>query len=25
VGWTRPWDASVEQQLPDYMFGLSQD
>jgi 8-oxo-dGTP pyrophosphatase MutT (NUDIX family) len=25
VGWTRPWDASVEQQLPDYMFGLSED
>jgi 8-oxo-dGTP pyrophosphatase MutT (NUDIX family) len=25
VGWTRDWDASVEQQLPDYMFGLSQD
>jgi len=25
VGWTRPWDASVEQELPDYMFGLSQD
>ena len=25
LGWTRPWDASVEQQLPDYMFGLGQD
>jgi hypothetical protein len=25
VGWTRDWDASVEQELPDYMFGLSQD
>lgn len=25
VGLTRPWDASVEQELPDYMFGLSQD
>jgi 8-oxo-dGTP pyrophosphatase MutT (NUDIX family) len=25
VGWTRPWDASVEKELPDYMFGLSQD
>jgi 8-oxo-dGTP pyrophosphatase MutT (NUDIX family) len=25
LGWTRPWDASVQQELPDYMFGLSQD
>jgi len=25
VGLTRPWDAAVEQQLPDYMFGLPQD
>ncbi len=25
VGLTRPWDASVEQTLPDYMLGLSQD
>lgn len=25
VGLTRPWDASVEQELPDYMLGLSQD
>jgi 8-oxo-dGTP pyrophosphatase MutT (NUDIX family) len=25
VGWTRPWDPSVEQQLPDYMLGLRQD
>jgi hypothetical protein len=25
LGWTRPWDASVERQLPDYMFGLSED
>jgi 8-oxo-dGTP pyrophosphatase MutT (NUDIX family) len=25
LGWTRPWDASVERQLPDYMFGLGQD
>ncbi len=25
VGLTRPWDASVEQELPDYMFGLRQD
>ena len=25
LGWTRPWDASVEQQLPDYMFGLGED
>jgi 8-oxo-dGTP pyrophosphatase MutT (NUDIX family) len=25
VGLTRPWDASVEQALPDYMFGLGQD
>ncbi len=25
VGWTRPWDASVQQELPDYMVGLSQD
>ncbi len=25
VGLTRPWDASVHQQLPDYMFGLGQD
>ncbi len=25
VGLTRPWDASVQQELPDYMFGLSQD
>lgn len=25
VGWTRDWDATVEQQLPDYMFGLRQD
>ena len=25
VGLTRPWDASVEQELPDYMFGLGQD
>ena len=25
VGWTRPWDASVTQALPDYMFGLSED
>jgi 8-oxo-dGTP pyrophosphatase MutT (NUDIX family) len=24
VGWTRPWDATVEQQLPDYMLGLRQ-
>lgn len=25
VGLTRAWDASVEQELPDYMFGLGQD
>ncbi len=25
VGLTRPWDATVEQELPDYMFGLGQD
>ncbi len=25
LGWTRPWDASVERQLPDYMFGLGED
>ncbi|MEO7351308.1 MAG: CoA pyrophosphatase [Marmoricola sp.] len=25
VGLTRPWDASVERELPDYMFGLGQD
>jgi 8-oxo-dGTP pyrophosphatase MutT (NUDIX family) len=25
VGLTRPWDASVQQELPDYMFGLGQD
>ena len=25
VGLTRPWDASVTQALPDYMFGLSED
>ncbi len=25
VGWTRPWDASVEQELPDYMFSLGED
>ena len=25
VGLTRPWDATVQQELPDYMFGLSQD
>ena len=25
VGLTRPWDASVEQPLPDYMLGLGQD
>jgi 8-oxo-dGTP pyrophosphatase MutT (NUDIX family) len=25
VGLTRPWDASVEQELPDYMLGLGQD
>ena len=25
VGWTRPWDATVQRELPDYMFGLSQD
>ena len=25
VGLTRPWDASVEQALPDYMLGLRQD
>jgi 8-oxo-dGTP pyrophosphatase MutT (NUDIX family) len=25
VGWTRRWDASVTQALPDYMFGLSED
>ena len=25
VGWTRPWDASVERPLPDYMLGLRQD
>jgi 8-oxo-dGTP pyrophosphatase MutT (NUDIX family) len=25
VGLTRPWDASVEQELPDYMLGLRQD
>ena len=25
VGWTRPWDASVERPLPDYMLGLGQD
>jgi 8-oxo-dGTP pyrophosphatase MutT (NUDIX family) len=25
LGWTRPWDATVEQQLPDYMFGLGED
>jgi 8-oxo-dGTP pyrophosphatase MutT (NUDIX family) len=25
VGLTRPWDATVEQALPDYMLGLSQD
>ena len=25
VGWTKPWDATVTQQLPDYMFGLSED
>jgi 8-oxo-dGTP pyrophosphatase MutT (NUDIX family) len=24
VGWTKPWDATVEQQLPDYMLGLRQ-
>ena len=22
LGWTRPWDAGVEQRLPDYMLGL---
>ena len=25
VGWTKPWDATTTQQLPDYMFGLRQD
>ena len=25
LGWTRPWDATVEQRLPDYMLGLGQD
>ncbi len=25
VGLTRPWDVSVRKELPDYMFGLSQD
>ncbi len=25
VGLTRAWDASVQQELPDYMFGLGQD
>lgn len=25
VGLTRPWDASVEQELPDHMLGLGQD
>lgn len=25
VGLTRPWDPSVEQQLPDHMLGLRQD
>jgi 8-oxo-dGTP pyrophosphatase MutT (NUDIX family) len=25
VGITRPWDPSVEQPLPDYMLGLSED
>jgi len=25
VGLTRPWNASVERELPDYMFGLRQD
>lgn len=25
VGWTRPWDASVERALPGYMLGLGQD
>jgi 8-oxo-dGTP pyrophosphatase MutT (NUDIX family) len=25
VGLTRPWDPSVEQELPDHMLGLSQD
>lgn len=25
VGLTRPWDASVQQELPNYMFGLGQD
>ena len=25
VGLTREWDATVEQRLPDYMFGLGQD
>ena len=25
VGLTRPWDATVTQALPDYMFGLSED
>jgi 8-oxo-dGTP pyrophosphatase MutT (NUDIX family) len=25
VGLTRPWDVSVQQELPDYMLGLGQD
>ena len=25
VGLTRPWDASVEKELPDHMLGLSED
>ncbi len=25
LGWTRPWDDTVEQRLPDYMLGLGQD
>ena len=25
LGWTREWDATVEQQLPDYMLGVGQD
>jgi len=25
LGWTRTWDQGVEQRLPDYMLGLSED
>ncbi|MBV9831649.1 MAG: CoA pyrophosphatase [Marmoricola sp.] len=25
LGWTRTWDDTVEQRLPDYMLGLGQD